>query len=98
MVGGYSLRWLRGRFLPVEPRGFEPLNQRKRNDRGPNGGQFRSLVRASARAALLHKVSRSVRLLQGCLTFYLQITEFLSGRCWDRTSDLCRVKESNSSL
>ncbi len=24
--------------------------------------------------------------------FYLQNTRFESGRCWDRTSDLCRVK------
>jgi len=36
-VDGYALRWLIGRFLPVEPRAFEPLAQGKRDDRGPWG-------------------------------------------------------------
>ena len=68
--------WLRGRFLQVEPRGFEPLTQGKRDDRAPNGGQSRSVVRASAGAALLHKVSRSGRLLQVSLMLYLQNSGF----------------------
>ena len=42
-------------------------------------------------AALLHKSLANVRRLHRSLTLYLQNTAFLSGRCWDRTSDLCRV-------
>jgi hypothetical protein len=35
VVDGYALRWLIGRFLPVEMRAFERLAQGKRDDRGP---------------------------------------------------------------
>ena len=94
LVDGYAPRWLRVRLLPVGPRGLEPLTQSNQEDRDPNGGKSRNFVRAPARAALLHKVSRNVRLLQVSPTFYLQISDFLSGRCWVRTSDLCRVKAS----
>jgi hypothetical protein len=60
VVDGYALRWLRGRFLPMEPRGFEPITQANATIEARNGGQSGSLVRASARAALLHKASSSV--------------------------------------
>jgi hypothetical protein len=47
----------------VELRAFEPLAKANATIEARDGGQCRSLVRASARAALLHKATSSVRLL-----------------------------------
>jgi hypothetical protein len=33
-VDGYALRWLIERFLPVEPRAFEPIAQGNRDNKG----------------------------------------------------------------
>src|SRR5215211_6537666 len=68
-VDGYALRWLISRFLPVEPRAFEPLTKANATKEARDGGQCRSLVRASARAVLLHKATSSVRLLGLSLRF-----------------------------
>jgi hypothetical protein len=68
-VDGYALRWLISRFLPVEPRAFEPLTKGNATKEARDGGQCRSLVRASARAALLHKATSSVRLVHLSLRF-----------------------------
>jgi hypothetical protein len=68
-VDGYALRWLISRFLPVEPRAFEPLTKANATKEARDGGQCRSLVRASARAALLHKATSSVRLVHLSLRF-----------------------------
>ena len=60
----------------MESGGSEPLTKGKRDGKGPNGGQSRSLARASERTALLHKVSSGVRLPQISLVFYLQNDTF----------------------
>ena len=80
VVDGYALRWLKGKVSASGAEGIEPQTQEgKRDDRGPYGGQSRSLVRASVRTMLLHKVSRSVQLLQSSVTFYLQSSTFEVG-------------------
>jgi hypothetical protein len=73
-VDSYALRWLIGRFLLVEPRAFEPLAQGNATIAARDGGECRSLVRASARAALLRKATSSVFGFCSFLSgFYLQI-------------------------
>ena len=50
----------------------------------------------SVAARLLHKGSAIIQGAYLCFAFYLQNSTFQSGRCWVRTSDLCRVKAALS--
>jgi hypothetical protein len=52
----------------------------------------RTVCRTRVGVLLAYKESRDFPVLLYVPTFYLQTEVFRGGRCWDRTSDLCRVK------